>query len=56
MSMKATDELLIPLCSDCHTQAPYAYHRNRAAFARRFGLDCIALARALWAEWRERAA
>ena len=27
MSMKASDYSCVPLCSDCHTQAPGAYHR-----------------------------
>ena len=27
MSMKASDYSCVPLCPDCHTQAPDAYHR-----------------------------
>lgn len=33
MSQKASDYSCVPLCSDCHTQAPDAYHRiGKAAF------------------------
>jgi hypothetical protein len=35
MSMKASDYSCVPLCSDCHTQAPGAYHRvGKRAFER----------------------
>ena len=27
MSQKASDYSCVPLCADCHTQAPAAYHR-----------------------------
>ena len=27
MAQRASDYSCIPLCSDCHTQAPHAYHR-----------------------------
>lgn len=33
MSQKSSDYSCVPLCSDCHTQAPDAYHRvGKAAF------------------------
>lgn len=31
MSQKASDYSCIPLCTDCHTQAPHSHHRNREA-------------------------
>lgn len=35
MSMKASDYSCVPLCSDCHTLAPDAYHRiGKRAFER----------------------
>ena len=34
MSMKSSDYSCIPLCSDCHTRGPHAYHRiGREQFA-----------------------
>jgi len=33
MAQKASDYSCVPLCSDCHTQAPYSYHRaGKVAF------------------------
>ena len=35
MSMKASDYSCVPLCPDCHTQGPGAYHRiGKRAFER----------------------
>jgi hypothetical protein len=57
LSQKAADTQAIPLCADCHTRGPRAYHRlGRAAFERAHRLDCAAVAERLHAEWRRRAA
>ena len=53
MSMKASDYSCIPLCSDCHTQAPGAYHRvGRRAFEQRHGLRCAGIAPQLNRKWQ----
>ena len=40
MRQKASDYSCIPLCANCHTQGPQAYHPiGRAAFAARWKLD-----------------
>ena len=31
MAQKGSDRSCIPLCTDCHTQAPHAHHRDREA-------------------------
>ncbi len=37
--MKASDYSCVPLCADCHTQAPDAYHRvGKRAFERKHGV------------------
>jgi hypothetical protein len=55
LSMKASDYSCIPLCSDCHTQAPYAYHRiGKRRFEQHFGVDCAGLAVALQCKWKAR--
>lgn len=42
MSQKASDYTVIPLCTNCHTQAPDAYHRlGKSEWERRTGLNCV---------------
>ena|ERR1017187_6096530 len=54
MSQKASDYSCVPLCADCHTQAPGAYHRiGKGAFERTHGFRCAALVKRLYAEWRD---
>ena len=53
MSMKASDYSCVPLCSDCHTRAPEAYHRiGKRAFERAKGLNFMALVARLQREWQ----
>jgi hypothetical protein len=43
----------VPLCSDCHTQAPGAYHRvGKRAFEQRYGLSFARVVERLQREWR----
>jgi len=57
MSMKASDYSCVPLCSDCHTQAPGAYHRiGKRAFELRHGLLLAHIVAGLNREWPERCA
>ena len=57
MSMKASDYSCVPLCAECHTQAPGAYHRiGKRDFERLHGLSFAALVARLQREWRERCA
>lgn len=52
MSMKASDYSCVPLCSDCHTLRPGAYHRSgKPAFERARGLCCAAIVARLNREW-----
>lgn len=52
MSMKASDYSCVPLCSDCHTQAPGAYHRvGRRAFEHRHGLSFMRIVTQMNFEW-----
>ena len=52
MSMKASDYSCVPLCSDCHTRAPGAYHRvGKRAFERARGLRFAVVAARLQREW-----
>jgi hypothetical protein len=54
MSQKASDYSCVPLCADCHTQAPGAYHRiGKWAFEERHGLSSARMVERLNAEWRE---
>jgi hypothetical protein len=54
MSMKASDYSCVPLCSDCHTKAPGAYHRvGKRTFEHQHGLCCARIAARLNREWRE---
>ena len=57
MSMKASDYTCVPLCTDCHTQAPGAYHRiGKRAFERAHGISFAELAKRLTREWCEKCA
>jgi hypothetical protein len=57
MSMKASDYSCVPLCPDCHTRAPGAYHRiGKQAFEREQGLSFAALAAQLQREWQGKCA
>ncbi len=41
--MKASDYSCVPLCGDCHTRGPGAYHRiDKPAFERKNGLSFVA--------------
>jgi len=56
MAQKASDFSCVPLCSDCHTQAPHAHHRDRQACEARIlelhGVTVPELVRVLNAEWK----
>jgi hypothetical protein len=53
MSQKASDYSCVPLCADCHTQAPGAYHRaGRGTFERRHGLSFAGAVARLNREWQ----
>lgn len=56
LRQKASDHSCIPLCADCHTQAPHAQHRNREACEARIlaqvGLTVDQLVHDLNAEWK----
>jgi hypothetical protein len=55
MSMKASDYSCIPLCPDCHTKAPGAYHRvAKRAFECSNGLSLAALVLQFKREWQGR--
>jgi hypothetical protein len=57
MSMKPSDYSCVPLCSDCHTQAPGAYHRvGKRAFERRHGLSLAHIVTGLNRGWLARCA
>lgn len=52
MGMKASDSSCIPLCADCHTMGPKAYHRlGKRAFEKHWGIRCATVAKRLWKEW-----
>jgi len=52
MSMKASDYSCMPLCADCHRQAPGAYHRiGKRAFERAHGLCFTDVVARLHREW-----
>ena len=54
MSTKASDYSCVPLCTECHTQAPEAYHRvGRRQFEGMHGLSFACLVARLNREWRE---
>ena len=55
--MKASDYWCVPLCPDCHTQAPGSYHRvGKRAFERSKGLSFATLAARLRQEWQRKCA
>ena len=57
MSMKASDYSVVPLCGDCHTQAPGAYHRvGKRAFEEKHRLCCEQIVALLNREWQARCA
>jgi hypothetical protein len=58
-SMPATNPGVAPypLCPDCHTRAPEAYHRiGKRAFERAKGLSFVALVARLQREWQRKCA
>src|ERR1019366_2770677 len=57
MSMKASDYSCVPLCSDCHTQTPGAYHRvGKRPFEQRCGISFARIVARLNREWQEKQA
>jgi hypothetical protein len=57
ISMKASDYSCVPLCSDCHTKAPAAYHRvGKREFERSKGLCFAALVTRLQLDWIRKSA
>ena len=55
MSQKASDFSCVPLCKDCHTSRPTAYHRvGKEEFQRNHGIDFIDMVRALNSDWNAR--
>jgi len=57
MSMKASDYSCVPLCSDCHTRGPLAYHRiGKRAFERVFALRFASIVAGLRREWNQQRA
>jgi hypothetical protein len=52
MSQKASDHSCVPLCRNCHTVGPNAYHRiGKREFERRHGLQLASLVRRLNRAW-----
>lgn len=45
---------VIPLCSNCHTQSEYAWHRNRARFFKKFPHVLVHLKSMGWELWGEK--
>jgi hypothetical protein len=57
MAQKASDLSCVPLCRDCHTQAPGAHHRvGKEIFERRHGLSFAGIVARLNREWQARCA
>lgn len=53
-SLKASDNLTIPLCTNCHTMGAGAYHRiGRKGFERLHNLNCQELAARLYLEYSQ---
>lgn len=56
MGLKASDYSCIPLCGDCHTQAPHSHHRDRLAceslIYARLNLTVVELVHNLNSEWQ----
>ena len=56
MSMKASDYSYVPLCADCHTRGPLAYHRiGKRAFGRVHGVRFASVAAELRRAWKRAA-
>jgi hypothetical protein len=54
MSMKASDYSCVPLCADCHTRDPRAYHRiGKREFERSRGLRFAVVVARLQQDWCE---
>jgi hypothetical protein len=52
ISMKASDYSCVPLCTDCHTQAPGAYHRiGKRAFEQLHRISFAEVVSQLNQEW-----
>jgi hypothetical protein len=57
MSQKASDYSCVPLCADCHRQAPGAYHRaGKGTFEQRHGLCLGRVVAQLNRQWQARCA
>jgi len=57
MSMKASDYSCVPLCGDCHRQAPGAYHRiGKQAFEQTHGFCFAEMVLCLNREWQRKCA
>jgi hypothetical protein len=57
MSMKASDYSCVPLCPECHTRGPMAYHRiGKRAFERVHGLRFPSIGTRLRREWKRKCA
>jgi hypothetical protein len=57
LSMKASDYSCVPLCSDCHTRAPGAYHRiGKLAFEQAHDLCFADVVGQLQQEWSRKCA
>jgi hypothetical protein len=57
MSQKASDYSCVPLCADCHTRAPGAYHRaGKGNFEQQHGLSFAGIVARLNREWQARCA
>jgi hypothetical protein len=55
--MKASDYSCVPLCPDCHTRGPLAYHRiGKRAFERVHGVQFPSIAARLRREWKQQRA
>jgi hypothetical protein len=53
MSMKASDYSCVPLCADCHTRGPLAYHRiGKRAFERVHTVQFRSIVARLRREWK----
>jgi hypothetical protein len=57
MSMKASDYSCVPLCSNCHTQGPLAYHRiGKRTFQRVHAIRFASIMARLHREWKQQMA
>jgi len=53
MSMKASDYSRVPLCAECHTRGPLAYHRiGMRAFQNVHAVTLSSIAARLRREWK----